>query len=351
MVRRLPNTACWLPCLEVNLYLLKNNALALQKLLLSYGIELNAVTKGVASNLKIVQALFQAGITTFSDSRVKTGKKIKTWARKNGFEVKVCLLRPPSKGEASEAAAYFDRFYVSDLRHAYLIDSQLGKAGRKAEVVLMVETGDSREGFLPEEIPEAVEKLKGLKNLKLTGFGTNSTCLHGKMPSAEDFELIFEMRDRFCPGGLASPGNSGALYLWKQGKLPRFEGELRIGEALLLGNETVTYEKLDFLSDEVFLLKTDVLEVRKKAYGKIQIVASLGIADIGRGHIYPLIQGIKEIKRSSDHTVFLIEEKEDEVLANLQNSDWTLSFKLTYFSLLQAFLSPTVNKKFIQGRY
>ncbi|MCX7831998.1 MAG: alanine racemase [Actinobacteria bacterium] len=335
--------------MKINLYTIKRNAEELASVLTNKGISLNAVTKGFASDQNILEALYEAGIRVFSDSRVLTGKKIKEWSKQKGYEIKACLLRPPSPGEVEEAALFFDRFYLSDLRQFFLLDEALGKFVKEAEAIIMVETGDSREGFLFEEIEDAVKQIKKLRHLRLAGFGTNTTCLNRSIPTYEEIEIILQMTDRYCGSdGLPSPGNSGALYLLKNGLLPSFKGELRIGEAILLGNETVEYEKLPFLSNDAFTIYADVIEIRKKAYDKIQVVVAIGIADIGFAKVTPLIRGLKEARRSSDHLVLLVDKDEDRVLREIEENGRTVGFRPTYFSLLQSFLTKTVYKEFLE---
>jgi predicted amino acid racemase len=308
------------------------------------------VTKGFVSNERLLEVLYAAGVRVFSDSRVATGKKINIWAKTKKKEIKSCLLRPPSAGEALEAVAYFDRFYISDVSHALLIDEAAKKANRQPELILMVETGDRREGFLEEELEEALAFIQAnCTQIKVRGFGTNTTCLNRSRPDAKDIIKIVELSQKhFGKNGLPSPGNSGALYLLKHNQLPYFKGELRIGEAILLGNETVNYQVLPGLTDETFLLAAEVIEIRKKLYDKIQVVVALGKADVGDGKLFPTVDGLVEVRRSSDHLVLMIEGNEDEVLGRIKKSRKILFFKPTYFALLQAWLTPTVYKIFVE---
>ncbi len=214
----------------------------------------------------------------------------------------------------------------------------------------MVETGDNREGFLFEELDFAVSEIKLMKNVILKGFATNTTCLSGQAPEPDQILKIVELTEKYLgEEGIASPGNSGALYLLDDGRLPQFRGELRIGEAILLGNETVSYKKLPFLREDAVNIIAEVLEVRRKGYDKIQLVVALGIADVGKGSLKPDIEGLKEVRRSSDHTVFIVEEgKEEKVFDILKKSDFTLTLKPDYFALMQAFLSPNVYRVYLR---
>jgi predicted amino acid racemase len=212
----------------------------------------------------------------------------------------------------------------------------------------MVETGDFREGFLMEEIPDTMKAARKFSNIRTIGFGTNTTCLNRSVPSQKQITEIVELTERYVGReGVPSPGNSGALYLFIKDKLAAFRGKLRIGEAILLGNETVEYRKLDFLRDDAFELETSIIEARRKRYDKIQLIAALGKADIGEGKIFPKIRGLKEIRRSSDHTVLVVERAfEEEVMAVLKKNSFTVRFKPDYFALLHSFASPLVNKNY-----
>lgn len=252
-------------------------------------------------------------------------------------------------GEVEEAVKYFDRFYVSTLEQIEEINNELRNKNLTREIILMVETGDKREGFLIEEIPEVVKALSRFSNVCLVGFGTNTTCLNRNIPSVKQITNIVELTEKYVgKDGIPSPGNSGALYLFVKGILPAFRGELRIGEAILLGNETVEYQKLDFLRDDAFELEAPIIESRRKHYGKIQLVAALGKADIGEGKVFPKLKGLKETRRSSDHIVFIVEDGyEGEVMSALKESFFTIKLRPDYFALLHSFLSPFVAKNFV----
>lgn len=294
--------------------------------------------------------MYDAGVRVFSDSRVKTGRRIRDFfVERNIRDAKVCLLRPPQPQEFEAAISVFDRFYVSTFEQMEELDLAAEKHSKLPEIILMVETGDRREGFLPEEVPQVIEKAAKLKNIRIKGFGTNTTCLNRSKPSKEQILKIVELTEAYIgKEGIPSPGNSGALYLLRKKELPAFDGELRIGEAILLGNDTITYKKMDFLSDKAFRIEAAVIESRRKHYDKIQLVVGLGFADIGSGKVYPELSGVKEIRRSSDHMVLLVDqESESEILKKIYNNSGLISFKPDYFALLQAFISPFVEKLYI----
>jgi predicted amino acid racemase len=281
---------------------------------------LNAVTKVVSSHPEVLARLYRAGVRVFSDSRVASGARIREWAeRVKASDIVACLLRPPSEGELDVAVCLFDRFYVSTIEAARALDEEAARQGKRIELVLMVETGDEREGFLEDELGEAIAALSSpgvLTNADVVGLGTNQACLTGKGPEPAEIVRFRELTEKRCgPGALCSAGNSSALYLVKKRLWPRNSvsvvEELRVGEALFLGWDTVSYEPIAGLATDAFEVAAEVLEVRTKGYGKIQVLAALGRADIAEGRIYPLDMRLREIRRSSDHCVFVLNEERD----------------------------------------
>ncbi len=337
------------PRLAVNLTALTENARFLNNHISSKGISLNAVTKCFLSHERILDAYYRGGIRTFSDSRLISGRNIRIWAQNRELKgVTACLLKPPSKAEMEEAVKYFDRFYVSTIEAGKAIAKEALKQNRRVELVLMVETGDLREGFTEGELADAVDALKKEKSIILWGIGTNVACLNKNSFSKANVETLIEISKKYFLNKQfqISGGNSSSLFLLKKGELPVFKGELRIGEALLLGNDTVSYELYPGLKGDAFTLFAEVIEARKKGYGKIRVVISIGKADIGSGSIAPLdfrSEELIEVRRSSDHTVFEWNgHKSVEIKPGA-----VVRFRPSYFALLSAFASPLVGKVFM----
>lgn len=340
------------PKLVVNLTALTENARFLRNQISSKGISLNAVTKCFLSHERILDAYFKAGIRTFSDSRLISGKNIKIWAQKKGQkDIIACLLKPPAKTEIREAVKYFDRFYISTIEVGKAIAKEALAENRKVELVLMVETGDMREGFPAGELENAAKDLKKEKSVALWGIGTNVACLDKNSFSKANIETLIEISKKYFLSEdiLISGGNSSALYLLKKNELPKFEGELRIGEALLLGNDTVSYEPYPGLRGDAFTLYAETIEAREKDYGKIRVVISVGKADIDTGSIAPIdfkSGELSEVRRSSDHTVFEWNGHEDVKI----RPGAVVRFRPSYFALLSAFASPLVGKVFLNEK-
>jgi predicted amino acid racemase len=365
------------------------------------GVSLNVVTKVVSSHPEVLARLYRAGVRVFSDSRVASGARIREWAeRVKANDIVACLLRPPSEGELDVAVRMFDRFYVSTIEAARALDEEAARQRKRIELVLMVETGDEREGFLEGELSEAIAALSSpgvLTSADVVGLGTNQACLTGKGPEPAEIVRFRELTEKYCgAGALCSAGNSSTLYLAKKRLWPRNSvqviEELRVGEALFLGWDTVSYEPIGGLATDAFEVAAEVLEVRTKGYGKMQVLVALGRADVAEGRIYPLDMRLREIRRSSDHCVLVLDEdreaqksaksegaRGDERMERsatdaLRKKDSTrdrasaaradglccditsalplkqgdvVRFGVSYFALLAAMMSPYVRKRFV----
>ena len=106
--------------------------------------------------------------------------------------------------------------------------------------MLMVDLGDLREGIWPSDLLPTVEKVLGLKGVRIAGIGTNLTCFGAIMPTEENLgQLVAHAYKVERLTGMTldwvSGGNSSSLPLLLEGKLPAGINNLRIGEAILQG--------------------------------------------------------------------------------------------------------------------
>jgi ornithine racemase len=67
------------------------------------------------------------------------------------------------------------------------MDKQGGRTKQKKQhkIIIMVETGDLREGVMGDHLIDFYAKVFDLPNLEIIGLGTNLNCLNGVMPSAD----------------------------------------------------------------------------------------------------------------------------------------------------------------------
>ncbi len=183
------------------------------------------------------------GVDFLADSRIQNLKSYAVQARQVGKQTVLLRLSMPS--EVSEVVEYADVSFQSELSTIRLLDEAAGRAGKRHNVVLMIDLGDLREESLPkeEEIFSTVAELLLLKHIRLYGLGTNLTCYGAIIPKYENLSLLVglarKLEQRFhirLP--MVSGGNSSSIYLIEQGNLPEGINNLRLGESFLLGNDT-----------------------------------------------------------------------------------------------------------------
>ena len=349
-----------MPRLEIDINKIKHNAAILKELFAEKGISVTAVIKGVTGSPEVANAILECGISTIAVSLVQNIKKIKEFGVKAEFLL-TCL---PMHSEVQDVVKYADISLNSEISTIKLLSEHSLKQGKRHKVVLMLELGDLREGILPEDIDSVIEQIIPLKGVVLYGIGVNLACFGGVKPTEKKMTEFSQIADRIQEKyniklHMISGGNS-ANYEWflstkNTGKI----NNLRIGEAILLGRETLHRTKIPNLCTDAFTLICEVIESKIKPsvpYGEICQNAfgdTPGFADIG--NINRIIIGIGEqnvdtkavtprinakvIGASSDHLI-LHSENYIEVGREIE-------FDINYSALLRLSTSPYVKKVFI----
>ena len=241
---------------------------------------------------------------------------------------------------------------------------EAGKLGRTHAVILMVELGDLRDGIMPDDLVAAVRETLGLPNIVFKGIATNLACRSGVSPDdtnmgelsrlAALIEATFDISIEIVSGG-----NSANLE-WVFGS--EYNGRvnnLRLGESILLGRETLHRNAIDGLHTDAFTLVAEVIESKLKptlptgklaqnSLGKYpevadrgtvaQAILALGVQDVDLGGLQPP-KGIEILGGSSDHLVVASSAESLSVGAEM-------TFQLDYSALLRAMTSPFVEKSY-----
>jgi len=271
------------------------------------------------------------------------------------------LLRTPlSKSES--VVKYTDISLNSELSVIKELSKYAVKQGITHKIILMVELGDLREGFMPADLEKTVNEVIGLKGIKLAGIGTNLACFGGIKPNdekmgylsslAKDIEKKFGLTLEFVSGG------NSANYDWfistkDVGRI----NNLRLGESIFLGRETLERKIINGLFTGAFTLIAEVIESKIKpslpygdvcqdAFGNIPKFPDLGLirrAILGIGLQDVLVSGLTPVSdidilgASSDHIIINTKQSEIKV------GD-TVEFNLNYGALLSAMTSPYIIK-------
>ena len=228
----------------------------------------------------------------------------------------------------------------------------------------MLELGDLREGILPEDIDSVIELIMPLEGIELYGIGVNLACFGGVKPSDQNMTKLSQTADRIREKSniklhTVSGGNSANYEWFLSTKNIGNINNLRIGEAILLGRETLHRNKIPNLYTDAFTLICEVIESKIKPslpYGEIcqnafgdipefadigninRIIIGIGEQDVDTKAITPRINA-KVIGASSDHLI-LHSKNHIEVGSEIE-------FDINYSALLRLSTSPYVQKVFI----
>jgi predicted amino acid racemase len=226
----------------------------------------------------------------------------------------------------------------------------------------MVELGDLREGIMPDDLADTVREMLNLPNILLKGIGTNLACRSGVSPDGKNMAILSELADSIeATLGLkvetVSGGNSANLeWALSCAEIGRIN-DLRLGEAILLGCETLHRQPIDGLHTNAVTLCAEVIEAKIKpskpwgtiaqtAFGKIPPVTDRGLVTqailaVGQQDIDPsglqAPTGIDVMGASSDHLILECDCFQLSVGAEVV-------FQLNYSALVRAMTSPFVAK-------
>jgi len=268
------------------------------------------------------------------------------------------MLRSPMLSEASELVEICDISLNTQLEVVRVIAEICQEKKIKHRIIVMVEIDDRREGLLPGEVVNFCRQVvDNYGSVELCGLGTNARCITKNGPTTESLKIlrdlwkeVMEITGRRMP--VISGGNSSAWNLIEKGLIPPGVNQVRIGEAILLGHDTVNYKTIKGAFADCFLLEAEIIEVKKKN-GKVhEIILALGLQDVDGRNIHCCSPGLYIMHQSSDHTILGIEEdkfrKPRYDYLNLEVGG-IISFNLDYFGLLSCMTSPFIKKSYIEG--
>lgn len=327
------------------------------------GIAITGVTKVTCGDPEVARALIRGGVTAIGDSRLRN----LTTLRRGAVTVPVWLIRAPQPAEALDAVRLADVSLNSELETIVALDAACARLGEPHEVIVMVDLGDLREGVLPADLPRLVEQVLALQHVCLAGIGVNLTCYGAIVPSVENLgRLVRLAQEAETAAGrklIVSGGNSGTLPLALTGGMPDGITNLRVGESLLLGLNTLTRDPLiPELALDVFTVRAPVIEclvkpslpvgeVAQDAYGNTPTFVDRGlrrraICQVGRQDVVPegltpVDPRVEVLGASSDHLVLDVEALDAPPALGSK-----ISFRPSYACVLQAMTSPYVEKVF-----
>lgn len=348
--------------LEIDLDKVEYNAKTLMERLAARGISVTGITKSTLGSPEIARALLRAGITRLGDSRIDNIENM----HRADLNTSMTLIRSPMLSQIERVVAHTDISFNTELGIIRKLSAAAVAAGLSHGVVLMVELGDLREGILPVDMEAIVREILDLPGIVLRGIGANLACRSGVSPDSNNMAVLSALADTLESTfnihlDIVSGGNSANLD-WALGsvQLGRINN-LRLGESLLFGCETLQRSPINGLYTDAITLIAEVIEskikpslpwgtIAQNAFGELPSTRDQGdiaqsILAIGRQDIDPegLIAppGITIINASSDHLMVQC----DTLLA----VGTELPFQVNYSALIRAMSSPFVRKKMQHG--
>jgi predicted amino acid racemase len=350
------------PRLEIDLAKIHHNARTLVELLADRGISVTGVTKASLGSPEIAGALVRAGVSGLGDSRIENIEAM----RLAGVSAPMTLIRSPMLSQADRVVTHADVSFNTEIDVIAKLSSAAQEAKRTHAIVLMVELGDLREGIMPGDLENIVRETLRFPNIALKGIGTNLACRSGVSPDAKNMAELSALADSidatFGPMlgpalDIVSGGNSGNLQWALSGADTGRINNLRLGESLLLGRETLHRQPIEGLHTDAITLIAEVIESKVKPsqpWGEIaqtafgdtppvtdrgrisQTIFAIGRQDTDPSGLHPPA-GIEILGASSDHLIADSGRRHLCVGAEI-------AFQLNYSALVRAMTSPYVAK-------
>ena len=228
------------PVLEIDTRKVTENARRLHGFCAARGVELAFVTKGFSARPEVIRAALAGGITRFADSRLKNIAAAKTVLPGLHY----LLIRIPAIDEAEDVVRWADWSLQSQIEVIRAVSDAALRAGKIHPIILMIDVGDLREGvFGLEQLREIAPQIRECKGVELVGLGTNVGCYGSILPSVENTGVLVRLRDFLNETygfriTTLSGGSTCTLRLLEEGVLPEGINHLRVGEAVLYGEDT-----------------------------------------------------------------------------------------------------------------
>lgn len=350
------------PRIEINLKKAEENAKILKKMCDKNNIRPAVVTKSFCADELVTKAIVNTGIDIIADARIENLKK------SNNLPGEKLLLRLPMKSEISDVVNYATISLNSEISTIKRLSEEAIKQNKIHKIILMIDLGDLREGVLEKDIFLTLKDIMELNGIKLIGIGTNLTCFGAVIPDEENLGLLekyaTDIENEFnIKLEIISGGNSSSIHLINKNLMPDKINNLRLGEAIALGNETAYGEKIKDTHGDVFSIVAQIVELKEKpsvpignigkdAFGNIptfedrgirkRAILAIGKQDIVLDSMYPEDKNLIVLGASSDHLIIDVTDSDKAYEVGDE-----IKFNIGYGALLQAMTSMYVHKEYI----
>jgi predicted amino acid racemase len=299
-------------------------------------VQVAGVTKACCGHPDVARAMLAGGVSLLADSRLQNVERM----RQAGIEADMMLLRLPALSQVDRVVRLTQVSLNSQVETVRALSRAAGRQGRTHQVVLMIETGDRREGVMPARALEAARIMSNLAHIELAGVGMNVGCIGGVLPTRENSQRLVDVAQEIenelgLHLRVISGGYTATLALLDREELPNRVNQLRVGEAILLGVNTQAGWPLPAPYQDAFNVVAEVIEVETKpslpegtialdAFGRPppqredrglrrRAIVAMGEQDLRTQHLTPKRPGVTIEGASSDHLVLDVTEADPPV--------------------------------------
>jgi predicted amino acid racemase len=351
------------PYISISLEKIEHNAKIITDLCKLYDVSVAGITKGTLGNPKVAEAMIRGGVKWIGESRLDNIERLKL----GGINVPFLLIRSPNKSDIKRVVTISDISLNTEYDIIEELSQESIRQNKVHNIIIMVDTGDLREGVWPQDLIPLIRDVKKMKGVNILGLGTNLLDLNGIIPTFENnkyFVDIAEEAEEKCKIKFEylSAGNSGSLNLLNSGNLPERINHFRIGEGILLGREPIKREAFLCTYQDAFILYGEIIEKKIKpsmpigeagqdAFGNkpifedrgimTRIILNMGRQDINLKGLTPCNEKLEIIGASSDHLIL------DSSMEPDLNIGDKIGFNVNYAAMLASMTSPFVDKVFI----
>lgn len=344
--------------LILNLDRLRHNICFLSRHCREHHLGITGIIKDPCADQKMISQMMDFGFENIGISRVAYGPRTQPV-----FPKRPIYISLPSIHELPAIVQSFSTSFNSEMTVIEQLNQAAISMNCPHKILLMVDTGDLREGVMPDQVLDTVRKIHQIqpRGIEFAGIGTNLGCCAGTMPDEQNLGVMAQLANQIeseldIEVKTVSVGGS-VLLKWMQHKhLPNRINNIRLGESVFLGTIPTINQTHPDLDTRVVTFRSDILEIREKRVTPHQLrgkdalgsqprfthrglrkhaILNFGICDTYPSGLTPLIPGMEIISVNSNYTLTDITDCRHRFkIGNF------VDFTMNYQAFLQSFISP-----------
>nr|WP_319493759.1 alanine racemase [uncultured Desulfobacter sp.] len=344
--------------LILNLDKLRHNIRFLSRHCREHHLGITGIIKDPRADKKMISQMMDLGFENIGISRVPDDT-----IANPVFPKRPIYISLPSIHELHGIVKYFSTSFNSEISVIEQLNQVAIAMNQPHDILLMVDTGDLREGVMPDQVLETVRKIHQIRPRKINfaGIGTNLGCCAGTVPDEYNLGIMTELADRIesqldIEVKTVSVGGSVLLKWMQHRHLPKRINNIRLGESVFLGTIPTINQVHPDLKTQVVTFRSDIIEIREKLVTPPQFcgkdalggqpqftirglrkraILNFGICDTSPSGLTPLIPGMEIVSVNSNYTLADI----TDCRHRFKIGDF-VDFKMNYQAFLQSLISP-----------